>query len=63
MSWQPIKTAPKDGTDVLVFCQSGKYQAVAWFGTLDRMWWIYGSPDPIKPTHWQPCPPDPEVAS
>lgn len=69
--WQPIDTAPADGTYVLVCC-SGKWESFphrlpksAYFGTfrkgyIGNMCWrdIQGSP--IEPTHWMPLPESPQ---
>ena len=52
MSWQPIETAPKDGTDILVLINSATVWVVhiAWWRTLDEDlnsnpdhvgWWSY----------------------
>lgn len=65
--WQPIETAPKDGTPVLCVV-AGFQPAVAeyhenigwWYGDDDyppEDWLICG--DPYEPTHWMPLPPDP----
>jgi hypothetical protein len=65
MKWQPIETAPKDGTEVLIF-QRIKDQgekdllhlAVAsWEGSYwdDRI----DMPPWPKPTHWMPLPDPP----
>ncbi len=65
-SWQPIKTAPRDGTAVIV---RGWYvnpdvnlvilAAAAVF--LNGIWWRdndgYGFTVSCVPTHWQPLPP------
>lgn len=56
--WQPIETAPKDGTPILV-CDKGPYAYVAewfqhsrtWIGA-DKMYW--------EPTHWMPLPEPPK---
>lgn len=50
MKWRPIKTAPRDGTKVLV-CYANKYIATDWypFRHLD------------EPTHWMPLPEPPKV--
>ncbi|MGF6212396.1 hypothetical protein [Comamonas sp. 4034] len=53
--WQPIETAPKDGTTILLLCTSG--------GIADGCWdlrdesWNYAY---IDPTHWQPLPATPK---
>jgi hypothetical protein len=75
MSWQPIDTAPKDGTYVLLFIPQfgrchiwrGNYIVSETFthGTLDYRFegWnidiVYG--DRPEPTHWMPLPAGPEV--
>jgi hypothetical protein len=61
--WEPIETAPKDGTDVLVFDPIGKEQFVAFY---DDGLWVFakkkGGPRfAVKlPTRWMPLPPLPE---
>lgn len=57
MKWQPIETAPVDGTEILV--AEDRYVTVArWCG----FYWgdglsLMGS---IGPTHWMPLPEPPE---
>lgn len=66
MTWQPIETAPKDGTEVLVFGprQDGTYLAAYQYDD----WWVAGPWDErwtellSPPTHWMPLPAPPEVA-
>jgi hypothetical protein len=61
--WQPIETAPKDGTFVLLYCPSslGSYMDVYSF-TECGGWQCSNfeySPYP-DPTHWMPLPDAPE---
>ena len=68
VEWQPIETAPKDGTKILV---NGKFNSViAWFGAdpnngNEEEEWLSGDGDdfscgyyytPVDPTHWMPLP-------
>lgn len=58
--WQAIASAPKDGTQVLVFddtIYSAYYRRFGWFIGFDR------EDDPIyvEPTHWMPLPPPPDA--
>lgn len=77
MTWQPIETAPKDGTEVLA-CAKGykEISIVAWVGgsrpywqgrcdgqaSIEREGDLYT--DYHKPfvTHWMHLPPPPETA-
>lgn len=58
--WQPIETAPKDGTDILVgFAgQDRPPVVVGWFDD----WLEYDSVNILKgkPTHWMPLPEPPQ---
>ena len=59
--WQPIETAPKDGTDILFF---GSRNGV-WFGRYNPApkGWCLGLPtDGESPTHWMPLPDPPRPA-
>lgn len=73
MSWQPIETAPKDGTEIWLGCPG--HRAVGYWGTLGVLpGWIsrmgptpYDGDWPIEehlggnqPTHWQPAPEPPD---
>lgn len=58
-AWQPIETAPKDGTRILVVCELGVIESnIAQSGSF-----IYkhlsGSGSPVEPTHWMPLPKPP----
>jgi hypothetical protein len=63
MEWQPIETAPKDGTDVLLWVPDGTYFSLMMTGSYEGedMGWCdnaRGSPG-FDPTHWMPLPPPP----
>ena len=60
--WQPIETAPKDGTNILVYCSDFPEQMVAYYGNgivTDESCWQSGL-CPIHPTHWIPLPKQPK---
>lgn len=58
MNWQPIETAPKDTTEILVYGDERIF-LVYWY--LDE--WINGDVTlgwaEIDPTHWMPLPSPP----
>lgn len=57
-NWQPIETAPKDGTWVLAaHASSGDMFIVCWRG----IGWINDDMGECWPTHWQPLPEPPAV--
>jgi hypothetical protein len=56
-AWQPIETAPRNGTKVLVW-REGSDVATARHGSI--MWLVYGYLN-YEPTHWMPLPPAPET--
>lgn len=68
MNWQPIKTAPKDGTDVLVWNKGCQYWIASfrfpmrgepqYEGHYAREW-RDGGGRWATPTHWMPLPPTP----
>jgi hypothetical protein len=64
-AWQPIETAPKDGTDILLsdgveVTQGGWVAAVSMVGGAG--WWSVAGD--LRPTHWMafPAPPVPVLA-
>lgn len=59
MKWEPISTAPKDGTWVLVYCGEIGKQMVG-FNCDDSYWESYPGFNEIKPTHWIPLPKPPK---
>jgi hypothetical protein len=60
-AWQPIESAPKDGTPVIV--HAGGNTRVCWFGTCG---WTYhqryggAATVVLEPTHWMPLPEPPK---
>lgn len=68
-AWQPIETAPKDGTRILIFVpddDDGDCFKVAYYGghPKQRGWLargFWGADD--VPSHWQPLPLPPEAQS
>lgn len=72
--WQPIETAPKDGSKILIFCD-GKVLMTSWYvhysggqpsRTREPEWEqseMYGGfggyMGPLRPTHWMPLPEPP----
>ena len=65
MNWQPIETAPKDGTKILIYDVHAlicvcSWEAVPFYGTDDDFGWVSDESDAeIYPTHWMPLPPFP----
>lgn len=67
--WRPIETAPKDGTEIDVWCASdaegddGGYRiARVWWCCVDRCWRSYSDERmqwAHQPTHWMPLPASP----
>ncbi len=55
-SWQPIETAPKDGSRILLATPTGKISGGMW-SLQYRVWsWPYVM---VEPTHWMPIPEPP----
>ena len=67
--WQPIETAPKDGTNIILFGE-GKVTVGGWVSAEDQGaepgeeyliaagWWSIDLAD-NNPTHWMPLPDPP----
>lgn len=63
--WQPIETAPKDGTRVLLAAPGhltmiGSFEAWKTIHAAGPWWWSNGSMITPDPTHWQPLPAPPK---
>ena len=67
--WQPIETAPKDNSAILVYVpmETIKLMATAFWDTVANEWrvaWTGISNKPVKvgnPTHWMPLPERPTL--
>ena len=61
MEWKPIETAPKDGTEILVWDKWDR--TAAYWSEVDKIWRVAGAleDDLATPTHWMPLP-DPPTA-
>ena len=70
--WQPIETAPRDGTSILGFRPGDTFSghmitAIYWCGSspVDSGWWAlceagdHSASDEFDPTHWMPLPEPP----
>lgn len=66
--WLPIESAPKDGTEIDVWCPDTDLElpgfriANVWWCGADRKWRAYGDGRMrwvTQPTHWQPLPAPP----
>ena len=68
MTWQPIDTAPKDGTNVWLFCPDEEPQQCAGYFTGEAgAYWepcdtlVSSVILEVLPTHWMPLPDAPKV--
>lgn len=65
--WQPIETAPKDGTSVLFYLRHGGFCFGGWqewedsTGKSMSAWQDNGEGFTLDPTHWMPLPAPPEA--
>jgi len=65
--WQPIETAPKDGTEILLADErvSGGFMTVVSFEVVEGNDWVWHTNDGISYhekafTHWMPLPEPPK---
>lgn len=60
MEWQPIETAPKDGTPVITNGGDGYKLPKVMQSVYDAGWWPDSWESPLEeamnPTHWMPLP-------
>jgi hypothetical protein len=61
--WQPIKTAPRDGTLVIYLYDVTSVGECRWFvddENNDEGWWDYTRDCDVNPRYWLPFPPPPQ---
>jgi hypothetical protein len=58
--WQPISTAPKDGTRIMLWLSGPIRSPKAVFGKGHSGFWITEGSGPANPTHWMPLPEPPK---
>lgn len=64
-NWQPIETAPKDGTEIVGHDSATGTSHVTWWEASVRRWHdpdnhYYSETEPFHPKFWLPLPPSPE---
>lgn len=62
MEWQPIETAPRDGTRILLFREGWHVNCAVGYWRID--WHEFapvGGECFPQPTHWMPLPPPPST--
>jgi hypothetical protein len=62
MEWQPIETAPRDASIVIVYCAFCDLVNAAYWG--GEVWyWVWSDPPETDchPTHWMPLPDPPKT--
>ena len=60
MTWQPIETAPRDGTEILIWEKEFEAFSVGCFLGDEPFWYGFTYKDRVNPTHWMPLPEPPE---
>jgi hypothetical protein len=58
-AWQPIETAPKDGTVIQVWTDLGEWRPWTSFNDYERRWFSVMEMTG-EPTRWMPLPSPPE---
>lgn len=59
MSWQPIETAPRDKTEILLGWTSGLVLCGYWSQFRNHLGWTTSRGMYGDPTHWMPLPEPP----
>lgn len=63
--WQPIESAPRDWSDILLFVpdlESGFRRVCEGYFDDDKKMWRSPAFKIVEPTHWQPLPPPPAAS-
>lgn len=63
--WQPIETAPKDGTRIIFWgpnlaVAEGEWLSGKWAGHPTEGWYRTNQSPRVRPTHWMPLPDAPK---
>lgn len=62
--WQPIETAPKDGSVLMLWTKYGEYPIFGKYSATYDEWLEYGGSEyKFTPTHWMPLPAAPGAAT
>lgn len=65
--WMPIETAPRDGTEIIVWNQTDLHDYCGvWIGKfMDGHWWLkhFGWCGAHRATHWMPLPKPPKESA
>jgi hypothetical protein len=60
--WHKIETAPKDGSECLLYDSTRGWFVVGAYSTVYNRWYEPLSEDWLGPTHWMPLPQAPTKA-
>jgi hypothetical protein len=62
--WLPIESAPKDGTEILIFRDYAAVKVGGGYWSIHQRCWIHGGYMcwQLPPTHWQPLPTPPNTS-
>lgn len=59
-AWQPIETAPRDGTRVLLYREEWDHpEIIGWWAAAYQCFRSWPGEPWAQPTHWRPLPPPP----
>lgn len=61
--WQPIETAPRNATEILIFTQWEEVAVARYHSNTGSFVTDYEQDSDLNPTHWMPLPAPPEVVN